>query len=157
MKISIVTPSFNQGQFIADAIESVANQDYPDKEHIIIDAQSTDKTIEVIKSYEHLPHLKWVSEPDEGQADAINKGFKMASGDVVAWLNADDYYLADTFSKVADVFERNPQVNIVYSDTMLVDKNKKLLRIKKITRLMMVYCFIMAATYNPQQHFLVNA
>jgi glycosyltransferase involved in cell wall biosynthesis len=131
MKISIITPSFNQGQFIADAIESVANQDYPDKEHIIIDAQSTDKTIEVIKNYEHLPHLKWVSEPDEGQADAINKGFKMASGDVVAWLNADDYYLADTFSKVADVFERNPQVNIVYSDTMLVDKNKKLLRIKK--------------------------
>ena len=131
MKISIVTPSFNQGQFIADAIESVASQDYPDKEHIIIDAQSTDKTLEVIKSYEHLPHLKWVSEPDKGQADAINKGFQMASGDLVAWLNADDYYLADTFSKVANIFERNPQTNIVYSDTMLVDKNKKMLRIKK--------------------------
>jgi glycosyltransferase involved in cell wall biosynthesis len=131
MKISIVTPSFNQGQFLSDAIESVASQNYSNKEHIIIDAQSTDKTLEVIKSYEHLPHLKWVSEPDQGQADAINKGFKMASGDVVAWLNADDYYLADTFSKVANIFERNPQTNIVYSDTMLVDKNKKRLRIKK--------------------------
>jgi glycosyltransferase involved in cell wall biosynthesis len=131
MKISIVTPSFNQGQFLSDAIESVASQNYSNKEHIIIDAQSTDKTLEVIKSYEHLPHLKWVSEPDQGQADAINKGFKMASGDVVAWLNADDYYLADTFSKVANIFERNPQTNIVYSDTMLVDKNKKKLRIKK--------------------------
>jgi glycosyltransferase involved in cell wall biosynthesis len=131
MKISIVTPSFNQGQFLSDAIESVASQNYSNKEHIIIDAQSTDKTLEVIKSYEHLPHLKWVSEPDQGQADAINKGFKMASGDVVAWLNADDYYLADTFSKVANIFERNSQTNIVYSDTMLVDKNKKRLRIKK--------------------------
>lgn len=131
MKISIVTPSFNQGQFIADAIESVASQNYPNKEHIIIDAQSTDETIEVIKRYEHLPHLKWVSEPDKGQADAINKGFKIASGDVVAWLNTDDYYLDGTFSKVADAFKQNSKANIVYSDTMLVNKNKNLLRIKK--------------------------
>jgi len=131
MKISIVTPSFNQGKFIADAIESVALQNYPNKEHIIIDAQSTDQTIEVIKRYEHLPHLKWVSEPDEGQADAINKGFKMSSGDLVAWLNADDYYLSDTFAKVADTFKRNPKTNIVYSDTMFVDKNKNKQRIKK--------------------------
>jgi glycosyltransferase involved in cell wall biosynthesis len=131
MKISIVTPSFNQGQFIADAIESVANQDYPNKEHIIIDAQSTDETIEVIKRYEHLPHLRWVSEPDKGQSDAINKGFRMASGDVVAWLNADDYYLTNTFFKVANAFNENPHASIIYSDTMLVDQNKDSLRIKK--------------------------
>ncbi len=130
VKISIITPSYNQGRFIADAIESVNNQDYPDKEHIIVDAQSTDETLDVIKRYAHLPHLKWVSEPDKGQSDAINKGFKMASGDVVAWLNTDDYYLPETFSKVAKAFQ-SIESSIVYGDTLLVDQNKKPTRIKK--------------------------
>ena len=92
LKFSIITPSFNQGRFIADAIESVASQKYSNLEHIIIDAQSTDETKNVVDGYSHLSHLKWISEPDDGQTDAINKGFKLASGDIVAWLNADDYY-----------------------------------------------------------------
>lgn len=130
VKISIITPSYNQGQFIADAIQSVNNQNYADKEHIIVDAQSTDETLDVVKHYAHLPHLKWVSEPDKGQSDAINKGFKMASGDIVAWLNADDYYLPDTFSKVAAAFQA-PDVSVVYGDTLLVDQDKNPKRIKK--------------------------
>lgn len=98
MKISIITPSYNQGIFIDDAIQSVLAQDYTDFEHIIIDACSTDTTLTVLKKY---PHLKWISEPDEGQSDAINKGFKMAKGEVIGWLNADDFYLPGTFRKVA--------------------------------------------------------
>ncbi|MCD8488872.1 MAG: glycosyltransferase [Desertifilum sp.] len=131
MKISIITPSYNQGQYIADAIESVAQQNYPHLEHIILDAQSTDNTLEVLKSYNHLPHLKWISEPDKGQSDAINKGFQMATGDIVAWLNTDDYYLPEAFTKVAKTFTQQPDASIVYSDTLLIDQNKQPLRIKQ--------------------------
>ena len=96
-KISIVSPSYNQSDFIEEAILSVLHQNYPNFEHIIIDGGSTDRTVELLKKY---PHLIWVSEPDEGQSDAINKGFKLATGDIIGWLNVDDYYLADTFQKV---------------------------------------------------------
>ena len=95
MKISVVTPSYNQGEFIEDAINSVLNQDYDDFEHIIVDGLSTDNTIDILKKYDHL---KWVSEEDDGQSDALNKGFKKASSDTICWLNADDYLLNDTFN-----------------------------------------------------------
>lgn len=131
MRISIVTPSYNLGKFISTAIESVENQDYFDKEHLIFDAKSTDCTIDILNKCEHIPHLKWVSEADNGQSDAINKGFKAASGDIVAWLNADDYYLPGTFSKVAEFFQENPKIDILYGDTMYVDQNNKFLRYKK--------------------------
>ena len=129
-KISIVTPSYNQGRFIEDSIQSVLNQNYPNFEHIIIDNQSTDETIEVLKKYDHMPHLKWISEPDEGQTDAINKGFKMASGDIVAWLNADDYYLPSTFQSVAKYYQKKG-FEILYGQCVFVDENKKKLRIKR--------------------------
>jgi glycosyltransferase involved in cell wall biosynthesis len=131
VKISIITPSYNQGEFIADAIESVNNQEYPNKEHIIVDAQSTDATLKVIQEYAHLPHLKWISEADKGQSDAINKGFKMATGDIVAWLNTDDYYLPETFAKVSDAFKKHPETSVLYGDTLFVDQNKKSIRVKK--------------------------
>ena len=126
-KISIVTPSYNQGQFIEDAIQSVLNQNYPNLEHIIVDSGSTDGTVEILKKY---PHLRWISEPDNGQTDAINKGFHMARGDVVAWLNADDYYLPGTFEKVLYFCEKYPEVDIVYGDCCFVDFNGKFLRRK---------------------------
>jgi len=88
--VSIVTPSLDQGRFIEDAIRSVLDQDYPRIEHIVVDGGSTDGTLAVLTRY---PHLTWVSEPDRGQAAAINKGFAMATGEIFAWLNADDYYL----------------------------------------------------------------
>ena len=102
MKISILTPSYNQGEYLEQNILSVLNQNYDDFEHIIIDGGSTDDTISVLKKY---PHLKWVSEKDEGQADALNKGLRIASGDYVGWLNSDDYYEPNIFQTVVKYFE----------------------------------------------------
>ena len=83
--VSVVTPSLNQGQYIEEAIQSVLAQDYPRVEHIVVDGGSSDETLEILRRF---PHLRWLSEPDDGQASAINKGFHMASGEIFAWLNA---------------------------------------------------------------------
>ncbi|MHC1698303.1 MAG: glycosyltransferase [Geobacteraceae bacterium] len=117
---SVVTPSFNQAQFIGQTIESVIIQDYPYWEHIVIDGGSDDGTVEVLKGY---PHLKWMSEKDRGQSDAINKGFRVAQGDIIAWINSDDWYEPGAFKAVADFFIANPEKNIVMGDCNLVDDN----------------------------------
>lgn len=106
-KISIITPSFNQASYIEQTIRSVESQNYPNFEHIIIDGGSTDDTVEILKRF---PHLVWVSEKDEGQADALRKGFERVTGDIVGWLNSDDYYEPDVFKNVAHAFE-DPNVN----------------------------------------------
>ena len=118
-KISIVTPSFNQALFIEQSIRSVLGQAYPDIEHIVVDGGSTDRTIEILKRY---PHLTWISEPDRGQTHALNKGFAMATGDIVGWLNSDDTYCENIFSDVAKVFE-NPEVMVVYGHGFEIDEN----------------------------------
>src|SRR5665647_1802387 len=111
-KISIVTPSFNQGRYIEQTIQSVINQNYPNLEYIIIDGGSTDDTIEVIKKYEK--HISfWISEPDKGQADAINKGFAKCTGDIFNWINSDDYYEPETFKKLSNLFTTHKAVNVV--------------------------------------------
>lgn len=91
--VSIVTPSFNSEKFIRETINSVINQSYDNIEHIIVDGASTDETLDIIKEFENKYSLKWISEPDNGMYDAIEKGFKMASGDIYSWLNSDDMYL----------------------------------------------------------------
>lgn len=106
--ISIITPSLNQGEFIELTIKSVLNQEYTNLEFIIMDGGSTDQTIDVLKKYEQ--HLTWLSEPDEGQTNAINKGLLKASGDIVAYLNSDDIYLPGTLHKVAETFMQNPEM-----------------------------------------------
>lgn len=91
--VSIVTPSFNQAEFLQETLESVAQQDYPSIEHIIVDGGSTDGSVEILKRFPSSPRLRWVSEADAGQADAIRKGFSTANGRIFAWLNSDDIYL----------------------------------------------------------------
>lgn len=118
MKFSIITPSFRQGQFIQQNIESVLQQEWPEFEHVVVDGGSVDETVSVLESY---PHLKWVSEKDEGQADALNKGLRMVSGDIVGWINSDDYYFGGAFEKVAAVF-RDPDVMWVIGDISLYEE-----------------------------------
>lgn len=105
-KISIVTPSYNQAQYLEETIRSVLLQSYPNLEYIIIDGGSTDGSVEIIKKYE--PWLTyWVSEPDRGQSHAINKGFGKATGDIFGWINSDDYYAPNAFSHIANLFKKN--------------------------------------------------
>jgi len=109
-KISIVTPSFNQAQYLEETILSVINQNYPNLEYIIIDGGSTDNSVEIIKKYEkHLAY--WVSEPDNGHGDALNKGFSKATGEIMAWLNSDDKYLPWTLYTVNEIFSKHEAVN----------------------------------------------
>lgn len=108
IKISIITPSFNQAQYLEQTIDSVLSQDYPSLEYIIIDGGSTEGSVDIIKKYEkHLAY--WISEPDNGQSHAINKGVQRATGDVINWLNSDDYYQSGALKVVADAF-RDPLV-----------------------------------------------
>jgi glycosyltransferase involved in cell wall biosynthesis len=118
--VSIITPSFNQVAFLEKAIQSVLSQDYPNLEYWVMDGGSTDGSIEVIQSY--APQLAgWISEQDNGQADAINKGFARATGEIVAWLNSDDLYRPGAIRRAVTVFEENPEVGMVYSDVDSID------------------------------------
>ncbi|GIV76552.1 MAG: hypothetical protein KatS3mg050_0946 [Litorilinea sp.] len=122
-RISIVTPSYNQGRFIEETIRSVLLQGYPDLEYIIIDGGSTDESVEVIRKYE--PWLAyWVSEPDRGQSHAINKGFGKARGEIIAWLNSDDVYLPGTFGKVVSQFNREQTAGLIYARARICDQNR---------------------------------
>jgi glycosyltransferase involved in cell wall biosynthesis len=118
-KISVITVSYNQGEFIKQNIESVLAQNYPNFEHLIIDGGSTDSTLSVLKEF---PHLKWTSEPDRGQSDALNKGFARASGDIIAWLNSDDWYAPNIFFDIAQALDDYPVVLGVAEQT---DRNGK--------------------------------
>lgn len=120
-KVSIVTPSFNQGEFIEETIRSVLLQGYPNLEYCIIDGGSTDESVNIIRKYEHWVHY-WVSEPDEGQTDAINKGLKRAAGDIVAYLNSDDVYCPGAVNQVIHFFDLNPNVSMVYGDVIHIDQ-----------------------------------
>lgn len=118
-KISIITPSFNQGQFIEKTINSVLSQDYPNLEYIVIDGGSTDNTIEILKRYEDK--LTWISEPDNGQTDAINKGLTRCTGDIIAYLNSDDLYTDDSLRTVAAFFQENSHIEWLTGDYLIID------------------------------------
>lgn len=127
MRFSIITPSFNQGRFLPDCVESVLAQYGVEFEHIVTDAGSTDETLEVLARY---PHLKWQSEPDKGMSDGINKGFVQASGDWVMWLNCDDYLLPGSLAKIAAHIEKHPDLDVVHGDCFFVNEDKTPIRRK---------------------------
>ena len=110
--ISIVTPSFNQGKFIEETIRSVLLQNYAGLEYIVIDGNSTDETIEILRKYSQFLNY-WISEPDDGQADAILKGLEQATGEVFNWLNSDDVYLPNALQKVGQYFAENPMLDVL--------------------------------------------
>ena len=120
-KLSIVTPSFEQGRFLARTLYSVISQRYPDLEYVVQDGASTDGTREVLKRFGPLL-TRWTSEPDEGQADAINRGFAYTSGEIMGWLNSDDLLLPGSLVYVARYFTEHPEVEVVYGHRVLIDE-----------------------------------
>ncbi|MFC2025776.1 glycosyltransferase family 2 protein [Chloroflexota bacterium] len=120
--VSIITPSYNQAAYIEDTIQSVLAQDYTPIEYIIVDGASTDGSQEIIKRYEKQLSW-WISEPDAGQAEAINKGFNQAQGEIIAWLNSDDLYLFNAVSAAADSLVKNPDLGLVFGNAMTIDTN----------------------------------
>jgi glycosyltransferase involved in cell wall biosynthesis len=120
--VSIVTPSYNQARFLPATIESVLGQTYPNIEYIIIDGGSSDGSLQVIQSYaDRLVY--WVSEPDQGQTDGINKGFARANGQVLAWLNSDDTYQPNAVAEAVDYLSLHPQVGMVYGQASFIDEH----------------------------------
>lgn len=120
-KISVITPSLNQGRSIEKSILSVLNQDYPNLEYIIIDGGSTDASVEIIKKYEKCLAF-WVSESDRGYMNAINKGLPRATGEIIAWLNTDDFYYPGVFIKAAEEFSKDTSIDLLYGDAVLVSE-----------------------------------
>src|SRR5574341_237184 len=123
-KLSIITPSFNQAQYLEQTILSVFEQNYEPLEYIIIDGGSTDGSVDIIKKHEKRLAY-WVSEPDRGQPHAINKGLERATGDIVAYLNSDDLYLPGTFAAVVTYLDEHPRTDWVCGDTLMFGDEKK--------------------------------
>ncbi len=126
-RITVVTPSFNQSRYLEKTILSVLNQNYPNLEYIIIDGGSTDGSIDIIRQYERYLAY-WVSERDEGQVDALNKGFKRGTGDLFAWQNSDDLYMPGAFLKVAERFSQKPEADVFFGNFWIVDSDDNLIR-----------------------------
>lgn len=112
MKVSIVTPSYNQGQFIERTLKSVAEQTGPVIEHVVFDGGSTDDTVDILRSFS--PAVRWISEKDRGQTDAVNKGICATDGEIIGWLNSDDLYYPEAVKRVTDYFTMHPDIDVVY-------------------------------------------
>jgi glycosyltransferase involved in cell wall biosynthesis len=125
--VSILTPSFNQGRFLPDCLASVARQTYPRVEHIVMDGGSTDDSLQVLAKAGDS--VRWRSEPDRGQADAVNQAFGACTGEIVGWINSDDgLFAVDTVERIAAALADNPDAGVVYGDAALVDESGRILR-----------------------------
>jgi glycosyltransferase involved in cell wall biosynthesis len=128
LRISVITPSFGQAEFLEDCLRSVAAQSHPGVEHLVLDGGSQDGSLEILARHAGRPGLRFWSEPDRGQAHAINKGFDLASGDIVCWLNCDDLFFdANVLARVAAVFAAHPEVQLVVGDGYRADRHGRLL------------------------------
>lgn len=125
--ITVITPSYNQGQFIEQTIQSVLSQNYPRLEFIIVDGLSTDNTLEVVSPY--LEKITLISEHDNGQTEAINKGIQLATGDIICWLNSDDYFLPNTLHTVGKFFAQNPNSFWLTGDCLIVNETAQPIQI----------------------------
>ena len=132
-RISIITPSFNQAAFLERTILSVLEQDYPNLEYIVIDGGSSDGSVDIIRKYENRLAF-WVSEPDQGQAHAINKGLRRATGDWVGWQNSDDVFYPGAFIRVAQAAKKSPRAELIIGDIQLIDEMDKVIRELKYVR-----------------------
>lgn len=126
--VSIVTPSYNQAAFLEQTIRSVLDQDHRELEYFVVDGGSTDGSVNLIKKYTNLL-TSWRSEKDSGQGEAINKGMKLARGEIVAWLNSDDTYLPGAIAAAVQAFASHPNAVLVYGDTRAVDENNQILNV----------------------------
>jgi GT2 family glycosyltransferase len=124
--MSVVTPSYNQGQFIEETIRSILLQGYPDLEFIIIDGSSTDNTVEILRKYETWITF-WVSEKDRGQAHALNKGFRKSTGLWVGWQNSDDYYGMNAFERCTSVAPQYPDVDVLHGTSHFIEENGRII------------------------------
>jgi glycosyltransferase involved in cell wall biosynthesis len=126
--VSVLTPSFNQRRWLVETLTSVASQSYPHLEHVVVDGGSTDGSVDVLRAA--LPSESWISEPDEGQSEALNKAFHRSRGEIIGWLNSDDAYLFDdAVESVMDYFRSHPGVDVVYGHAALVSENGSLLHV----------------------------
>lgn len=121
--LSVVTPSYNQAEFLHDNIQSILQQSHDDVEHIVVDGESTDTTLDILREYESEYNLRWVSEPDRGQSHALNKGIEMARGEWIGWLNVDDYYLPGAFDALRTALDTRDRPDVVYGDLLFVDRD----------------------------------
>lgn len=151
-KLSIVTPSFNQGRFLEETILSVLNQNYPNLEYLVIDGGSTDETVEVIRRYEDRIDF-WVSEKDRGQVHAINKGLEKTTGDIFGFINSDDIYLPGTFATVRDYFENHPGSEWVCGDTFMFSEGQENELIRTVVPKSAAHCLSWAYTAPQPGHF----
>ena len=132
--VSIITPSFNQSAYLEQTMKSVLDQDFPNIEYIVMDGGSTDSSVDIIQR--HAARIAfWTSERDRGQADAINNGIAHAHGEILAWLNSDDYYLSGTISAAVEIFEQNPDMVLIYGDMLAVNEHGETINTLKYQQL----------------------
>lgn len=124
--VSIITPSYNQAQYLEETIQSVLGQDYTPLEYLVVDGGSKDESLEIIRKYEH--HLAWwVSEPDSGQAEAINKGLARVNGEIVSWLNSDDLLMPGAVEQAVTILQAHPELGMVFGDAVTIDSHGQVL------------------------------
>jgi len=125
--ISIITPSYNQGKFIEQTIQSVLKQNISELDYLVVDGGSTDETLNILRRYEN--RIRWISENDNGQTDAINKGLKLTRGDIIGWINSDDIYYEGALSKIMNFFREHPDIEVLYGDADHIDKDGNLIEL----------------------------